>query len=309
VSRRTNRSTVIVLLLGAAILAGCGSSAGRSKSPSTSPPASDSPPITSVSQWDRPAAEKVQAVAAEVARAFKGQCTDNAFLPRDQYAANIAFLRLEVPLAVSDCTAFGGDVEFSAFPTAAERDAWIAKRTDALCKRAKTGQVAIGGLHFVLVGSSSLQVPDEGSAKAIADALNAEYRGIPCPGEVLEWEPAAEARINELAAKLQARPNLKCQLQLVDRATYAHNQIYANRMPAAYARCDTRGGNVLWIAAFSPTSASRDAFVTGEEKYLCGSQGGVVAVEGADWALLVADPHVADIAAAALGGRASAPAC
>jgi hypothetical protein len=288
-------------------LSACSSDAKHSDSTTVT---STPPPITSKSNWDAAASQSLVNLSRAITRAVEGECSDLSFLPRDQYVASAERLGLEPPLAVSDCSMSDQQIELNAFKSSVERDTFDRVRTRALCSLSMKAQVPILGLHFALTSTASIQAQSEGNARQIADAVGGRYQGVACPGAVLDWEPAAEARIDALASKLRSRPNLKCDdLQLLDRDTYARNQAYANRLPAAYARCNGPGGAVLWLAAFSPKSASRDAFVTGETKFLCRSQPGVTAVRGPDWALLVADAHIAAVAAAALGGEAAAPAC
>jgi hypothetical protein len=313
------RSTVIVSFALIFVLAACSSGGSSPKAspatdstPSTKPSKSTVPStIVSKSQWDPAGVQRVRALGRDISRAYKGQCADNAFLPRDQYVEQANRLKFEIPLAVADCTAFGDTMELSAFPSDAVRDTWNQNRTKVLCERAKGVKYNLLGLHFAVAPNVSLQGTSEFTAKQLAKAVNGTYTAMPCPGvEFLDWEPAAEARVDQLAETLAKRPNLKCDdFELLDRDTYARNRQYVGRMPAAYARCNGPGGAVLWLAAFSPQSASRDKFVEGEIGLLCGSQQGVTAVRGADWALLTADPHVASIAAAALGGTAAAPSC
>jgi hypothetical protein len=304
VTRPIQRLTAVALAAALVVIfAGCGSSK-KSGGPS--------PTTTSVSasKWDAASTAALVRTVKTIARRLPGQCTDAGLLPRDQYLFGAEKIGLDPPLAVADCTAFGQQAELNVFASAAVRDAWNRERTDILCRRSRDARVPINGLHFVVAKNMSIQAPSEFSGQRLAPAVHGTYLALACPGvATVDWEPAAEARVNQLVAKLRARPNLKCgNFQLLDRDTYSRNAGYANRLPAAYARCEGPGV-VIWIAVFSKTSASPAAFISGETNLLCGSQGGVVAVRGSDWAIIVADAHVAAIVAAALGGTAAAPAC
>jgi hypothetical protein len=301
------RSTTIAFLLVAVLSAGCSSGVKRGSPPTTTAP---SPPISSTTNWDAGAVQSLVNVARSIGHAFTGQCSDLGLLPRDSFLFSAQKLGLRPPLAVSDCSGFGGQVELSAFASAASRDQYDNARTLALCRRSIEANDPIDGLHWVTMAKVSIQGTDEGSSREIAQAVGGRYEGVPCPGAVLDWEPVAETRITSLAAKLRATKNLSCDnFLLLDRQVYARNPQYANRLPAAYARCNGPAGAVFWLAAFSPKSVSRDKFVTGETRLLCSSQPGVVAVKGNDWALLTTDQHVAAVAAAALEGKAGPSAC
>src|SRR5690349_9994585 len=114
------------------MLAACSSGSGSPQAgPSTNASASTATPqtIVSKSQWDAGAIQQVLALGREIGKTYKGECADNAFLPRDEYVAQVQKFKYGVPLAVADCTAFGDTIELSAFPSDAVRDAWNEDRT------------------------------------------------------------------------------------------------------------------------------------------------------------------------------------
>lgn len=262
------------------------------------------------SQWDASAIATLRTLAQRVQQGVPGQCTDLGALPRDQYVLAADRLRLAPPLAVADCTISGGPSEFNVFKDAQTRDVYDHQRTQALCSIAKQGQVPILGLHFVVGENYSIQAANEGAGREIANVLHGTYTSVPCSGvTTLDWQSAGEAQVRELAAKLRARPNVKCDnYQLLDYDTYARNRSYVNRLPAAYAQCDSPSGPIH-IAAFSGTSATPDAFLAGEVKAQCNGPKGVAVVRGDDWAVLVGDTKIGAIAQAALGGTLSTPTC
>jgi hypothetical protein len=314
VARRNRRSiptaVVLVVVFVAVACSACSSGSGSSKRGGASPTTTANDGRTN---WDRPAALRLAALAKRVSREFAGQCVDIATLPYDAYKQALTRLHLDPPLAVADCTAFGNQAEFNAFPSGRARDTWGKARTEALCAAAKAAKFQLSGLRWVVTPTDSIQVNDETTGRELARTLRAEYLTVACPGvQNVDWEPAGETRVDQLAAALRTRPNLRCDsVQWLDHDQYARNPQYRDRLPSAYARCDGPGGTIIWIAVFPPgrASADVDAFIEAEAKSLCTSDAGVVVVRGKDWAMLVTDVHVADVIAAALDGTRAAPTC
>ena len=158
----------------------------------------------------------------------------------------------------------------------------------------------------------AIQMDGEGQARRVTKALRAGYVGVSCPGHpAVDWDQAGEARVDQLARQLAARPAIKCTgAQLLVRDQYARDPRYHSRLPAAYSECAGPAGIPIFIAAFNRGGAVQpEDFVSVEAQLLCGSAHGVAGVRGPDFALVVGNVKIAALAAAATGGTVLPPAC
>ncbi len=287
-------------------LSACGSRPARTGGAA---PTTSSRPVSA--QWDPGATSQLRTLAVRVARALPGQCTEPGLLPRPAYAQAMQRLRLQVPLAVADCTVNGDVAELSVFPSATVRANWVTVRTGTLCRRAKAAHADLPGLHWAVGGTWAMQLGSEWSARQVAAGLHGGYQGAACAGAVpIDWETPAEATAQRIAHEIAARRTDGCRgFMLLDRSEYARNPQYAHRLPAAYAQCTGPASSTVWIAAFSSRTVSRDRFVTTEATMLCTTSGTVQAVVGRDWAVIATHPKVAAVVAVATGGTLRDPAC
>ncbi|HEV7525915.1 MAG TPA: hypothetical protein VGP92_13175 [Acidimicrobiia bacterium] len=292
----------LVLVLVSACSSGKGKTGGNPVAGSTTSPG--------VSQgWTSGGVSAMKALALRVQHVAPGQCPDVLLLPHDAYLAAARRLHLDPPLAAVDCQVYGDTAELNVFASAAARDAYVDRRTAALCTVAKNAKAKLAALHWATGSDYAIQFAGEGAARRAASALSAIYRVVACPGQSdVVWDAAAELRVARLGAELAARPAIKCRgQQLLDRVQYAHDPRYKNRLPAAFAQCAGPAGTVIYIAAFNARTVQPAAFISGETKLLCGH--GVAAVRGTDFAIIATNVKIAALAAVATGGTALPPAC
>jgi hypothetical protein len=303
--------TVMVSALAAGALGACSSDDG-SDGTANGDSGSSSTVTTGSGDWDVAAVAELDTVAAQVAKAFPGQCEELAPLPYGQYHETARVLKFDPPLAASDCEAGGENLEFSAFADVSTRDAFVRDRTDLICERAKQSNVDVDGLHWIVGGDWSIQSDTQGMGRQVARALDVSYQAEACPGvEQINWEETAVEHVEALAEKLAAEPRIGCeQFMLLDRSEYLRDPNYRDRLPAAFGQCNGPSNSVIWITAFSPTSVARDAFLADEVELLCtGSRSGIEAVRGDDFGIIATQTQVAGQAAAATGGTALPPGC
>ena len=302
--RRTTIGCLVALVLVGACSSGGSAKPNAGKATSTTRP-------DPKAGWDTRALATIDGVVARIKHAFPRACADALPLPHADYVNTAKIIHSDVPLAVSDCNGLGETLEISAFADAKTRAAWVTQRTGILCARAKKGKFDLDGVHWVVDGNWSIQPDTEGVGHELTTGLGATYQANMCPWHTqIDWEPAAVARVQQVRTMLEKQPRVRCEnFQLLDRSEYSHNQQYANRLPAAYARCGAPGGAVIWIAGFSPRSVGRDLFLATETKGLCASAAGIQAVRGTDWGIIANQVNVASLAAVATGGTALPAAC
>ena len=300
--RRGMVPVVLVLVLVSACSGGKGKTGGNAVGSSTTSPGV-------IPGWTTAAVSAMRALAIRLQHVAPGECPDVQLLPRDAYLAGAQRLHLDPPLAVVDCQVYGETAELNLFASVAARDAFVERRTGALCAVAKNAKVILTALHWAVGDGYAIQFDGEGAARRAAGNLGASYRLVVCPGHSeAVWDAAAEVRVARLGAQLAARPAIKCSgQQLLDRVRYLGDPQYKNRLPAAYAQCAGPAGTAIYIAAFNSHTVQPAAFISGETKLLCGH--GVAAVQGADFAIIATTVKIAALAAVATGGTALAPAC
>jgi hypothetical protein len=306
------RLVVVILSVTAALAFGACSSDGSGDGSAKGGGDTTTSTTTPSAEWDPTAEAQLDPVAAQVSKAFPGQCEKLEELARVDYVRTAAVIKSSVPLAVASCEAGGENLEFSAFADAKTRDEFVRTRSAIICARSAKAKYDLDGLHWVVGGNWSIQPDTQGMGRVLARAVNAKYQAEPCSGkEQINWEEAAVERVEGLAATLAAQPRVKCdQFVLLDRSEYSRNPQYTERLPAAFGRCSGPSGAQIWIAAFSDKSVARDAFIEKELENLCASSlSGVQGVRGDDWGIIATQTQVAGLAAAATGGTALPPSC
>jgi hypothetical protein len=273
--------------------------------------ATTSTQINQTAGWSPDAISTVKTLVLKIQHAFPGQCADPGLLPHADYLATMQRLHLKIPLAVVDCTGFSESLEFSIFPSASVRATYVTDRTTAICKSAVKGKFNLPGLHWVVGPNFAFEPESEGVSRQVAPVLGGTYQVAPCPGHSsIDWAPAAEKLVEQLAGKLAAAPRVACKgFQLLDRDKYTKIEAYARRLPAAYGTCTAVGNTTIWIAALSASTVTPASFISSETKYQCTTQHGVTGVRGTTWALVAAQVKVAAVAAVATGGTVLPPAC
>ena len=300
------RRLVVPLVLVVALATAC--SSGKSTSKGSTGPST----TYNVNQgWTPAAVTTMRNLAIRLQKAVPGACPDVQLLPHDQFVVAAQRLNLEPPLAVVDCQISGATAELNVFGSTITRDRYMNLRTNVLCQGAARDKVNVAGLHWVLGDNYSIQLQSEGPAHAVATAMNGTYSVKPCQsGANINWDAAGEARVNELAAQLAARPTIKCTSnQLLDRQQYLRDARYKGRVPAAYSECHGPAGIAILIAAFNSHTVTPAKFIGPETKIACGSGPGVAGVLGSDFVLVISNVKVAALAAVATGGKVQPPAC
>jgi hypothetical protein len=306
VNRRGMVPLVLVLVLVFALLSACSSGKGKTGGNGTGV-TTTSPGVSQ--GWTTAGVSAMKALAIRLQHAAPGQCPDVMLLPHDAYLAGAQRLHLDPPLAAVDCQVYGETAELNVFASAAARDAYVERRTGALCTVAKHAKATLAALHWAVGDDYAIQFDGEGAARRAANNLGVNYRFVACPGQSdVVWDAVAEVRVARLGVQLAARPAIKCRgQQLLDRVQYVHDPRYKNRLPAAYAQCAGPSGTAIYIAAFDAHTVQPAAFISGETKLLCGH--GIAAVQGTDFAIIATNVKIAALAAVATGGTALAPAC
>jgi hypothetical protein len=300
---------VLALVLVSACSSGKDKTGGNTATSTTAPRASTTTAPGVSPGWTAAGVAAMKALALRVQHVAPGQCPDVMLLPHDAYLVTAQRLRLDPPLAVVDCQVYGETAELNIFASAAARNAYVERRTGALCTVAKKAKSFLAALHWAEGADYAIQFDSEGAARRAATNLGASYRFVACPGHSdVVWDAAAEARVARLGAQLAQRPAIQCNgQQLLNRVQYLGNPQYKNRVPAAYAQCSGPGGTTIFIAAFDANTVQPAAFISGETKLLCGH--GIAAVQGTDFAIIATNVKIAALAAVATGGTALAPAC
>jgi hypothetical protein len=295
-------------LLGLVLVALGACSSSHTAGPSTPTTATTTNQTTG---WDPTAIATAKTLVLKIQHAFPGQCNDPGLLPHGAYLATMKRLHLKIPLAVVDCHGFAEGIELSVFADAAERARYVSGRAISICRSAVRGKYDLPGLHWVVGPNFALEPESEGVSREIAPVLDGTYLVTPCPGHTqIDWAPAAEATVAQLAGTLAAAPRVGCKsFHLLNRDQYVKIRAYAGRLPAAYGTCTGIGDTVIWIAVLSSATVSPGSFVSSESTYQCRTQPGVTAVRGSSWALFIPQVKVAALAAVATGGTALPSAC
>ncbi len=301
--RRVAVACVLVLALTSACSSGKNGN-GQNGGASTTTPAVDQ-------GWPAGGVAAMKALAIRLQKSVPGACPDVFLLPHDAVVAAAQRLHLSLPLAVVDCQVSGDTVELNIVASTQARDKYMKERTATLCKAASKAKTNLPALRWVTGANYAIQIRTEGVARNVASRLNGGYAVIACPGfSKVDWDAAAEARVNALAAQMAANPEIKCTgNQLLDRSQYANDPRYSQRMPAAFSQCAAPAGTAIFIAVFNSHTVQPSIFIPNETNIVCQKGPGVAAVQGPDFALIVANVKVAALAAVATHGTVTAPAC
>ena len=287
--RRPPASIVMIALVAAIALAGCGSSGTQAWKPAQ---------VTQLSQ-----------LAAKLDRTLPGECKDFAPYVRKDYAAH-ADKVASIPQAVGACSALTEDLEFSAFSDGTTRDKFIETRASTLCGKATTAKADLPGLYWVKGGDWSIQPDSEGVARRIAPILGGTYLATACPGRQAGWNEAGVVAFQDLAAKLGAA-HLGCtDFELRDRDLMSHNPGYlALGLPAAMGECTLSGQSHLVAAILIGPSPDPAHFVAGELKIECPTTATTRVVRAGTAAIFVSNLASANAVGTALGAPVSKEVC
>ena len=215
-----------------------------------------------------------------------------------------------LPLAISDCTAFGTQQEFSAVADNAARDALITNRAEVLCARSKKLRVGLPGLHWAVGDKWAVQSVSEDPSRKLAKALGAEYRVTPCGAAPIDWDTGGEQRAQALVAQLGSA-GLGCvDAALTDHDLVAHDPALGpHGLPSAEIQCNAAGAAVLIEVFGSGATAKQADFIAFRGKLrLCGASRGAI-VNGPEWSVFVESEAAAKQIARVLGGKVASPGC
>ena len=231
-------------------------------------------PFAGRTRWDDVATQRLDQLRASVAGARPGECTELAL---NDFATSVQAARAlklrHVPKAQGTCELRDGEtVEFAAFRDAAARQRSNVERTEAFCRVARNPKgdrlpvKGFPGLRFVVGDDWSVQVDTQHRGLEFAEILGGAYAGMPCEGDVSDWE--AEP-LTKLMTKLRALPAQDCPRPTVDDHEAARIQQYRKLpLPAASVSCDAHGAKVhaMWFGSSIPDP---NAYLAKVASYFC----------------------------------------
>ena len=273
-------------------------------------------------KWNPAAIKQVEDVGRRLHATGADVCADLSFFPPRQYGVASIRAGRPLPAAAGNCQAFSEDLEITAFPSRAARDAFFTRYTASLCRltvnnnknnKNAAKSAPFPGLPFVTGGTWSIQSDGEPGGRRAAAVLGGRYHFERCPGiGPVGWKDAPAKALNDLAGKLSAGGLGCADFLLADRNSLVPLPAYqagASGLPAALGRC-TIGGGIAGggqLVAFA-SAAQRDRFETAELATRC-LQSKQALVTGDDWAIFLSTPELARQVAATTGGSVKASAC
>jgi hypothetical protein len=294
--RRRQTALLVAFVVGAAtVTASCSSGSGKSD------PAADR------STWDSAASAQLQNLATRIAKALPQQCSKLVLVDAELEIKGINKLGdTVIPKSMGSCSVLGEDDEFAMFADPGTRDTWVAERSRLLCDKSEKAKVGFPGLHWVVGGNWSAVTDTEGAARLFARRIGGKYKGTPCPGKVLDWNPGAVAQAEAIAVKIDAA-GLGCSDFIVDdlEAAQRDQLIIKVGVPATLGHCSAKvaaDGSFL-IVATRPKSVSLEKFVAAEMGVACPQAPSFAGVVGSDWAVFSTRDVVARRVARVTGGK------
>jgi hypothetical protein len=293
VGRRRALGLVVVV---AALVTSCssGNSGGKSN---------DSASTT----WDPAAMAQLKTVTARISTRIPKQCVKVESVDAKAEREGIRKIGGKVePAAMVGCNILGEDEELAAFGDPNTRDRWIDERARLFCKTSERHQIGFPGLHWVTGGSWSILTDTEGVGRRVALATSSTYRGTPCSGQQLDWNPGAVAEAQALADKIAAARLGCADFMVKDLDTERHDPLYGKPgLPATLGSCTLRrtSDNQLVIAVTRPASVSLQKLVDTLSSAACPTTPAAAIVVGRDWAVATERDIVARRIAPVTGGR------
>jgi hypothetical protein len=256
--------------------------------------------------WDPAAVAQLQSLQGQIAKQLPGQCTKFSVLPAKGELEGIRRLRDKIiPTAVAKCNILGEDEEIAQFPDAKTRDKWVEERANLFCFQAKHNKLRYPGIHWVTGDAWSMVVDTEGVGRRIARDMGATYRGTPCPGELLDWDPDSVATAQGLADKMAAA-GLGCKdFGVSDLDTARQDALLVKiGLPGAYGVCtlDRTSERELLLAVTDSKSVNLQTLVDESAKRNCALQPASAIVVGPDWEMMTQRAEVATQIAPIVGG-------
>ncbi|CAB4864592.1 MAG: hypothetical protein F2782_03115 [Actinobacteria bacterium] len=297
-SLSTNRSiaaAAMAFLIGGAGLAGCGNSASKVTVAQTLPTA-----------WSSGAKKDVETIARKIQGSDAKSCKKVVFLePANIVAAQQRYDWVIAPTALADCDAFGNTLEIATFESSKDRDAFVAERSESICRRAAAVDAPIPPFQWATGDKWSVQGDTRGGVDRAAKRLGGEAETRRCPkNERLGWSKAGVANVRAIAA-VTTQANVQCEgFALMERKSFLQGREGA-KTPTALGACLSADGRALFVAGFDKDSMPKDDFVAEilGDKTVCAAPS--QAVIGPDWAA-IAPAALAPAVATATGGTLGA---
>jgi hypothetical protein len=299
--RGRRRATIAAVLAFAAVALGaCGGGSNGGTTGGT--PSSE--PASSARGWDPRGANALRNFGGDLRKAMPGQCARVSFTDQALMKKGMDKLGDKIrPLAVGSCDLFDESAELTAFRTAADRDGWVEERTRLICGRAAKAEVDLPGLRFVVTKTLAIQPDSEANARRIAAAIGGEYHPSPCPGQRLDWSPAAVTVAEGLARKVAGAVRGCTDLTLADRDAIRDNPAFkqAGGLPAAIASCSAGDARLTFVVT-NRSSVSLARFLDPQLTAACRTAPDTAVVTGTDWVVLGTTPANSQSIAEAAGG-------
>jgi hypothetical protein len=249
----------------------------------------------------------LKTLTTDIAARMAKQCVKVESVPAAAELAGIKRIGGTVePSAMAACNILGEDEELAAFGDSKTRDQWVDERVRLFCAASARKQVGLPGLHWVTGGNWSILTDTEGVGRRIARATKSTYRGIPCPGQQVDWNPGAVGEAQGLADKITAAGLGCADFGVKDLDTETHDPMFLKTtLPSAIGTCTLRraNDNHLVIAITRPASVPLRTLVARMSSSACPSDPAAAVVVGPDWAVATERDIVARRIAPVTGGN------
>jgi hypothetical protein len=267
---------------------------------------SSKPKVDERATWDPAAVAQLKALGTNLSQRLPGECKPMTVVNAKDEIPGIRRLGDTVtPTAMGMCTILGETEEIAVLKDAKTRDTWVTERARLLCAASARKDVGLPGLHWVTGDTWSLLTDTEGVGRRIARAASGTYRGTPCPGGLLDWDPGAVGEAQGLADKISAA-GLGCADFTVGDLDQDRRdpQFSVIGLPATEGKCTLHGTkqNGASIVVTRPNSVSLQKLVQTTSNVQCPTLPASAIVVGPDWAVLTERDVVASRLARVIGG-------